>query len=216
MAVNTCGWSVERSTRWSAVTAQHRPLSCALPSPSLSSHFPLLVPSSLVSLFRVVAVLCCLWGWWGLAAVSAADTKDSMGSIDDPHNSAAASKGGSLPTTTKGGEGGAAQEEEDDGAIPDIDDLDGEDLMMAQPAGEEEDEAALPPQSTTTTGKGGEGGSSQAPHYLKAEEPEDNIVKTSGNGPTPRSTSVCNTTETIPGSSLIAHSSVCAFLLCWV
>ena len=73
------------------------------------------------------------------------------------------------------------EEEEDDGAIPDIDDVDGEDLMMAQPTGEDEDEAALPPQSTPSTtavGKGGEGGAGKASHYLKAEEPEDNIVKT--------------------------------------
>jgi hypothetical protein len=72
---------------------------------------------------------------------------------------------------------------DDDDDIPDIDDVEGEELMMEAPEGEDEDEATLSthPTSSTTTAGGVEKKSNT--DYLKAVEPEDNIVKTSPQHP---------------------------------
>ena len=80
----------------------------------------------------------------------------------------------------------------DDAAIPDIDDLDEEELMVNPPQGEEDDDAnTLRPatiaadQATARQSTERPSGHSSAeaqqpqPHYLTAQEPEDNIVHTS-------------------------------------
>ena len=108
---------------------------------------------------------------------------EAVGSIVDPPRRPARFADGETETPRElssalqglqlSGGAGKAEAEEDDGAIPDIDDVEGEDLMMEEPKGEEDDAAALPSSVKAETGPG------KASPYLKAEEPEDNIVKTS-------------------------------------
>ena len=118
------------------------------------------------------------------AGAPSAEADEGFGSFEQPRPSAASAQADGAPqlSSAMGGlrvderprraEAAAEAEAEDDGAIPDIDDVEGEELMMAQPV-EEEDAAALPPSGSAAAG------AAQGSQYLKAEEPEDNIVKTS-------------------------------------